>query len=117
MTWAEEKQRFEQRKLVLDELTSDARIDSLVDQLNTNIKEFTNRAGVSPSTPGQNQYQTDAEAKFVQLAEYQAHPYRLASGAGNQQRETHREYRCAGPPQPSFAGHRRRAAGDHHRRR
>ena len=64
MSWAEQKQRFEQRKAALDELTSDARIDSLVDQLNTNLKEFTNRAGVSPSVPGQNQFQQAAEAKF-----------------------------------------------------
>ena len=71
MSWAEQKQIFEQRKVTLDDLTSDARIDSLVDQLNTNLKEFTNRAGISPSAPGQNQFQQSAEAKFVQLAEYQ----------------------------------------------
>jgi hypothetical protein len=80
MSWAEQKQRFEQQKSVLDELTSDARIDSLVDQLNTNLKEFTNRAGVSPSTPGQNQFQQAAEGKFVQLAEYQEQYNQLNKG-------------------------------------
>ena len=71
MSWQEQKQTFEQRKAVLDGLTSDATIDSLVDELNTNIKEFTNRAGISPSSPGQNQYQQAAESTFVKLAEYQ----------------------------------------------
>lgn len=71
MSWQEQKQGFEQRKLALDELTSDAKIDSLVNSLNTNLKEFTNRAGVSPQAPGQNQFQQAAEARFVQLATYQ----------------------------------------------
>lgn len=71
MSWPEQKKQFEDRKNRLDNDTSDARIDSIVDQLNTNIKEFTNRAGVSPSVPGQNQFQKAAEDKFVQLAQYQ----------------------------------------------
>jgi hypothetical protein len=72
MSWQEQKKIFEQRKATLDALTSDANIDSLVDQLNTNIKEFSNRAGVSPSAPGVNQYQQAAESSFVKLAEYQS---------------------------------------------
>lgn len=71
MSWAEQKQAFEQRKLVLDELTSNAKIDSLVNNLNTNLKEYTNRAGISPSAPGQNQFQQAAEAQFVKLQTYQ----------------------------------------------
>ncbi len=67
MSWPEQKQQFESRKQVLDEATSDKALDNLINSLNTNLKEYTNRAGVSPGAPGQNQFHDAAEQSFVSL--------------------------------------------------
>jgi len=71
MSWSEQKKVYEQRKQDLDSKTSDAQVDSLVNELNTNIKNFSNAAGVAPTTPGDNPFQKAAEQTFVKLMTYQ----------------------------------------------
>lgn len=69
-SWDAAKATYQQRKTALDSNTNNARVDSLVDQMNAAIGRYSAAAGIMPSGTTSSDY-TTANNIFQQLAGYQ----------------------------------------------
>jgi hypothetical protein len=69
-TWEEEKRTILEYKTKLDEKTTDASIDTLINDMNTSIMRYTNQAGIS-NNPEKNPDYTNANEKFKSLQDLQ----------------------------------------------
>ena len=69
-SWDQAKTTYGQQKASLDANTTNARVDSIVDEMNAAIDRYTSTAGITPSGTTNSNY-TTANSKFQQLAGYQ----------------------------------------------
>ena len=69
-SWDQAKTTYGQQKASLDGNTTNARIDSLVDEMNAAIGRYSSAAGITPSGTTNSNY-TTANRVFQQLAGYQ----------------------------------------------
>jgi len=68
MSWPEQKNTFIQRKLALDNLTSDSAVQTLSTQINNAIKQYSSTGGIS-SDPNKNQAHIDANIYLGKLVD------------------------------------------------